>query len=145
MASPSTEDLDKLRKIALAAEERGAENAEVAEQIRTSIPRLRAVADWMLSAEGTSVATWIMLLVEVLMPFIMAVTSTSPAPAPNSTIIVQCPSGEQQEIKHLHEQIARELRPDSKVSSTPTDRRPELRPEHSPDGYRRVSEHGHDR
>jgi hypothetical protein len=117
LRSAEPEDLERLTKIALAAKESGAGNAEVAEQIRTSIPRLRPVADWLLSPQGAALAAWVAVLIAVLV-WVTTRTPSSPAPdshpapkAPTSqTVIVNCPDGQERMTRDLLEQIAREVR-----------------------------------
>jgi hypothetical protein len=117
--SASTEDFEHLAEIAYAAKQSRAEVAELAEQIKTSIPSLQAVGNWMQSKEGQSAAQWITVLLTVLM-LIISLATPSPTTIPASRIIVQCPSDKEQEIevqeiRYLLEQIAREIRSDLKT------------------------------
>ncbi len=118
--SPTTEDLEALAAIALQAKERGDETEVVAEQIRTSIPRLRPVADWLVSQQGVGMATWITVLLTLLalIVTIKSATSTTQAPISHQTIVIECPSGEEQEISRLLEQINDELRSEWKSGDT---------------------------
>jgi hypothetical protein len=112
------EDLERLTQIALAAKESGAGNAVVAEQIRTSIPSFKPLADWLLSPQGRGigVATWLMLLATIFM-LVVTLRSDPTVPAPHSTptaptsqtIIINCPSGQERETDDLLEHIAHEI------------------------------------
>lgn len=136
--SPSVEDLKILLAIALEAKESGAQTEAFAEQIKTSIPRLGPIANWMLSEKGTSVATWITVLVAVL-TLIVTVKATSAAPVSQQTVVIECPSGEEQEISALLEQIANELQSNLKASSTMVGPRIEPNLENPPDAHRSES------
>lgn len=150
--SANAEDLEQLTAIAFAAKESGAGNAEVAEQIRTSIPRLRPLADWLLSPQGkgVGVATWMMLIVTVWM-LILTLKSTSsapatpPTPAPDApisqpTIIINCPYSQEQEINELVEQLAREIQLNIKDSEIIDQSPPEPKPRHWTDKNPRGSD-----
>jgi hypothetical protein len=133
--SPDAEDLERLTRIALAAKESGAGNAEVAEQIKTSIPRLKPLADWLLSPQGAALAAWLAVLASVWMLIVTLKASppaqdSQPKPiAPTSqTIIVNCPYDQEQMTRDLLGQIAREIR--SIESSETKDRGSEPRPDH---------------
>jgi hypothetical protein len=95
--SANTADLETLTKIAVAARRSGAGNAEVAQQIRASAPRLQALGNWMLSDEGQRYAPWLTFLITFLALVVMTVDGIAAAidastvPAPRSTIVVQCP------------------------------------------------------
>lgn len=115
--SPTTEDLEILFAISRQAKESGAETEAIAEQIKTSIPRLRPVAEWMLSERGTGAAAWITVLLTCL-ALIAALRPTSTAPPVHQTVVIECPSGDGQEIIALLEQIAGELQSNSKAPNT---------------------------
>lgn len=116
LRSADAEDLERLTRIALAAKESRADNAEVAEQIRTSIPSLRPLADWLLSPQGAALAAWLAVLIMVVM-WVTTRTPSSSAPdshptpnAPASQIIINCPPGHERQARDLAEIIAREIR-----------------------------------
>jgi hypothetical protein len=64
----------------------------------------------MTSQEGTSVATWITVLLTLVAVFV-TIKGTGPATAPaeRPAIIIECPSGEEQAISALLAQMADEL------------------------------------
>jgi rubredoxin len=115
--SATTKDLQTLVAVSLEAKESGAETEAIAEQIKTSIPRLKPVAEWMLSEKGMGVATWITMLLTFL-ALMAALRPTSTAPPASQTVVIECPSGDEQEIISLLQQIAGELHSDSKAPNT---------------------------
>jgi hypothetical protein len=122
--SANAEDLERLTQIALAAKESGAGNAEVAEQIRTTIPRLKPVADWLLSPQGAALAAWLAVIVAVI---IRVTTPTSSSPAPDShpappaptsqTLIINCPRDQEDAIRDLFEQAIHEIHAELKQAA----------------------------
>jgi rubredoxin len=115
--SATTEDLQTLVAVSLEAKENGAEPEAIAEKIKTSIPRLKPVAEWMLSEKGMGVATWITMLI-TLLALMAALRPASTAPPARQPAVIECPSGHEQEIISLLQQIASELQSASKAPST---------------------------
>jgi hypothetical protein len=117
LRSLTSADLEELATIAAKARESGTSTETVAEQIKSSIPSLRPVLAWITSQEGTSVATWIGALLALVTAIITikgsgSVATTVQRPA----IIIECPSGEEQQINYLLQQAADELKSASKTS-----------------------------
>lgn len=109
------DDLRKLATIAAEAKEGGSRPEEVAEKIKTSIPRLRPVLTW-IAENNISISTWLALLAALVMPIVGPEIAAILWP-PTTAIVVESPSGEE----HLLAQIANELRSALKASSA-TDR-----------------------
>jgi hypothetical protein len=131
--SLTDEDLEKLSTIALEARENGTKAEVVAQQIKTSIPRLRPVFAWITSQGSGSVGQWVGVLIG-LAALIIAVKGTATAPVQRPTIIYECPSGEMQNISNLLGQIADELRSAVKSSNTAGRSHVEPQPENPQDG-----------
>jgi rubredoxin len=133
-ASLTDEDVEKLATIASDARKSDTKPEALVELIKTSIPRLRPVLAWINSQGSGSVAGWIGVLLALVM-LIITVKGQATAPVQRPTIIIECPSGEEQQISDLFGQIADELRSALKASNTAVGPQVEPRPKNPPDGH----------
>lgn len=108
LRSLTSADLEELATIAAQANESGASADAIAEQIKKSIPSLRPILARLTSQQA---AAWIAVILMVVQ-IIISLTGTGSAAAPvqRSTIIMECPSGEEQQIEDLLGQMTDELK-----------------------------------
>ena len=133
-ASLTDEDIEKLATIASDARKSDTKPEALVELIKTSVPRLSPALAWITSQESASVAAWIAVLI-ALVTLIITVKGQVAAPVQQPTIVLECPSGEEQKISDLFGQIADELRSTLKASNTAVGPQVETRPKNPPDGH----------
>jgi hypothetical protein len=105
------DDLRKLAAIAAEAKESGSRPEEVAEKIKTAVPRLQPVLAW-IAENNTSITAWLAILAALIMPIVGPEIAAALWPS-TTTVVVQIPSGQE----HLFEQMARELQSSPGTSS----------------------------
>jgi hypothetical protein len=127
--SLKNDDLRKLAAIAVAAKESGSGPEEVAEQIKTAVPRLKPVLAW-IAENNISIATWLALLAALVMPIVDPEIAAALWP-PTTIVVVESPAGEE----HVLEQIARELRSSLDTSSATGSAAVEPKPGGRSDGH----------
>lgn len=90
-------DLEKLGEIVRTARDSGVDKETLAEQLRSTLPRLAPVADFINSVHGDRLAVWLTVILTVLGPLIVAKSVPTPAPSVTTTVnvVVQQPGQEQ--------------------------------------------------
>ena len=120
-ASLTGEDIEKLATIASDATKSDTKPEVLVDLLETSVPRLRPALAWINSQESVPVGTWILVLLTLVL---LAISVKGQAAAPvqqttivQTTIVLGCPSGEEQKISDLFGQMADELRSAMKASN----------------------------
>jgi hypothetical protein len=108
LRSLTSADLKEIARIAAEASENEASAEAVAERIKASIPSLRPVLARLNSPQGTQWITILLVLVQIALS-VTGVGSTPPA-VQRPVIIIESPSGEEQQTNDLLRQIVEELR-----------------------------------
>lgn len=92
----TTRDYEELVSVLRSAQALGLPKEEVARTVRSRVPHLAAIADFLGSQRGDRVALWLTVIIAVMAYFTSPATEPpTPSPPPSVTVVVQQPSEEQ--------------------------------------------------